>query len=140
MSREGAAPALQDLRAGHVAMMFDIVPFALQHIKEGRVRGLAVPDYGEVGYPDVQGGTWFTLLAPANTPPAIIDLLNKEGREAFTSPDVREQREPRGVTLVLGSPQDRSRPPRDGRHSALGQGHPGGRDKARLAGRYQPET
>ena len=118
---KGAAPALQDLRAGHVAMMFDIVPFALQHIKEGSVRGLAVaapkrlpvlpdiPTMAEVGYPDVQGGAWFALFAPAKTPPEIIDLLNREGREAFNSPDVREQLEPRGVTLVLGSPQDLGR-------------------------------
>ena len=118
---KGAAPALQDLRAGHVAMMFDVVPFALQHIREGSVRGLAVaapqrlpvlpdiPTMAEVGYPEIQGGAWFALFAPANTPPAIIDLLNKEGREAFTSPDVREQLEPRGVTLVLGSPQDLGR-------------------------------
>jgi tripartite-type tricarboxylate transporter receptor subunit TctC len=118
---KGAAPALQDLRAGHVAMMFDVVPFALQHIREGSVRGLAVaapqrlpvlpdiPTMAEVGYPEIQGGAWFALFAPANTPPAIIDLLNKEGRETFTSPDVREQLEPRGVTLVLGSPQDLGR-------------------------------
>jgi tripartite-type tricarboxylate transporter receptor subunit TctC len=115
---KGAAPALQDLRAGHVSMMFDVVPFALQHIKEGSVRGLAVaapqrlavlpdiPTMAEVGYPEIQGGAWFALFAPAKTAPAIIDFLNKEAREAFTSADVREQLEPRGVTFVLGSPQE----------------------------------
>ena len=114
---KGAAPALQDLRAGHVSMMFDIVPFALQHIKEGSVRGLAVtapqrlavlpdiPTMGEVGYPEIQGGAWFALFAPANTPTAIIDLLNKEAREAFSLPDVRQQLEPRGVVFVLGTPE-----------------------------------
>jgi tripartite-type tricarboxylate transporter receptor subunit TctC len=114
---KGAAPALQDLRAGHVSMMFDIVPFALQHIQDGSVRGLAVaapqrlpvlpdiPTMGEVGYPEIQGGAWFALFAPANTPTAIIDLLNKEGRDTFTLPDVRQQLEPRGVVLVLGTPE-----------------------------------
>jgi tripartite-type tricarboxylate transporter receptor subunit TctC len=114
---KGAAPALQDLRAGHVSMMFDVVPFALQHIQDGSVRGLAVaapqrlavlpdiPTMGEVGYPEIQGGAWFALFAPANTPTAIIDLLNKEGRDTFTLPDVRQQLEPRGVVLVLGSPE-----------------------------------
>jgi tripartite-type tricarboxylate transporter receptor subunit TctC len=114
---KGAAPALQDLRAGHVSMMFDIVPFALQHIQEGSVRGLAVtapqrlsvlpdiPTMAEVGYPEIQGGAWFALFAPANTPTAIIDLLNKEGRDTFALPDVRQQFEPRGVVLVLGTPQ-----------------------------------
>jgi tripartite-type tricarboxylate transporter receptor subunit TctC len=115
---KGAAPALQDLIAGNVPMMFDIVPFALQHIKDGNVRGLAVaapqrvpvlpdiPTMAEAGYPGVQGGAWFALFAPAGTPPAIIDQLNKAARDAFNAPDVRERLEPRGVVLVLGTPAD----------------------------------
>jgi len=115
---KGAAPALQDLIAGRVPMMFDIVPFALQHIQDGSVRGLAVaapervavlpdiPTMAEAGYPGVQGGAWFALFAPAGTPLAIIDLLNKAGREAFNAPDVRQRLEPRGVVLVLGTPAD----------------------------------
>jgi tripartite-type tricarboxylate transporter receptor subunit TctC len=115
---KGAAPALQDLIAGRVSMMFDIVPFALQHIQDGGVRGLAVaapqrapvlpdiPTMAEAGYPQVQGGAWFALFAPAGTPTAIIDLLNRAGREAFNAPDVRERLEPRGVVLVLGTPAE----------------------------------
>jgi len=115
---KGAAPALQDLIAGRVPMMFDIVPFALQHIRDGSVRGLAVaapqrvpvlpdiPTMTEAGYPGVQGGAWFALFAPAGTPPAVIDLLNKAARDAFDSPDVRDKLEPRGVVLVLGSPAE----------------------------------
>jgi tripartite-type tricarboxylate transporter receptor subunit TctC len=114
---KGAAPALQDLRAGHVSMMFDVVPFALQHIQEGSVRGLAVaapqrlpvlpdiPTMAEVGYPEIQGGAWFALFAPANTPRPIIDLLNREGQSIFSLADVRQQLEPRGVVLVLGTPE-----------------------------------
>jgi tripartite-type tricarboxylate transporter receptor subunit TctC len=115
---KGAAPALQDLIAGRVPMMFDIVPFALQHIQDGSVRGLAVaapervavlpdiPTMAEAGYPGVQGGAWFALFAPAGTPLAVIDLLNKAGREAFNAPDVRQRLEPRGVVLVLGTPAE----------------------------------
>jgi tripartite-type tricarboxylate transporter receptor subunit TctC len=115
---KGAAPALQDLIAGRVPMMFDIVPFALQHIQDGSVRGLAVaapervavlpdiPIMAEAGYPGVQGGAWFALFAPAGTPPAIVELLNKAGRDAFNAPDVRDKLEPRGVVLVLGSPAE----------------------------------
>ena len=115
---KGAAPALQDLIAGRVPMMFDIVPFALQHIRDGSVRGLAVaapqrvpvlpdiPTMAEAGYPGVQGGAWFALFAPAGTPPAVIDLLNKAARDAFNAADVREKLEPRGVVLVLGSPAE----------------------------------
>jgi tripartite-type tricarboxylate transporter receptor subunit TctC len=114
---KGAAPALQDLRAGHVSMMFDVVPFALQHIQDSSVRGLGVatpqrltvlpdiPTMGEAGYPEIQGGAWFAIFAPANTPRAIIDMLNKEGRDIFTSPDIRQQLEPRGVVFMLGSPE-----------------------------------
>src|SRR5215207_7461895 len=103
---KGAAPALQDLIAGRVPMMFDIVPFALQHIRDGSVRGLAVaapqrvpvlpdiPTMTEAGYPGVQGGAWFALFAPAGTPPAVI------------AADVRDKLEPRGVVLVLGSPAE----------------------------------
>ena len=113
----GAAPALQDLIAGHVPMMFDIVPFALQHIKEGNARGLAVasptrlavlpelPTMAEAGFPEVQGGAWFALFAPAKTPPAIVNWLNAMAKEAFNAPDVRQRLEPRGVILELGSPE-----------------------------------
>ena len=115
---KGAAPALQDLIAGRVAMMFDIVPFALQHIRDGSVRGLAVaapqrvavlpdiPTMGEADYPGIQGGAWFALFAPAGTSPAVIDILNKAGRDAFNAPDVRDKLEPRGVVLVLGTPAE----------------------------------
>src|SRR4029453_15089894 len=113
---KGAAPALQDLIAGRVPMMFDIVPFALQHIQDGSVRGLAVaapervavlpdiPTMAEAGYRGVQAGAWFAPFAPAGPPTAVIDLLNKAGREAFNAPDVRQRLEPRGVVLVLGTP------------------------------------
>lgn len=114
---KGAAPALQDLIAGHVPMMFDIVPFALQHIKEGNARGLAVatpqrlavlpdiPTMAEAGFPEVQGGAWFALFAPAKTPPAIVSWLNKEAKEAFSAQDVRQRLEPRGVIFELGTPE-----------------------------------
>ncbi|MGH8735333.1 MAG: Bug family tripartite tricarboxylate transporter substrate binding protein, partial [Burkholderiales bacterium] len=98
---KGAAPALQDLIAGRVPMMFDIVPFALQHIRDGSVRGLAVaapqrvpvlpdiPTMTEAGYPGVQGGAWFALFAPAGTPPAVIGRLNAEITKAVKSADVQ---------------------------------------------------
>jgi tripartite-type tricarboxylate transporter receptor subunit TctC len=114
---KGAAPALQDLVGGHVSMMFDIVPFAIQHIREGNVRGLAVaspkrltvlpeiPTMIEAGFGEVQGGAWFALFAPAKTPPAIVAYLNKEAKEAFNAQDVRQRLEPRGVIFELGTPE-----------------------------------
>lgn len=114
----GAAPAVADLVAGHVSMMFDIVPLAMAQMAEGKVRALAVaaekrvevlpdvPTMAEAGVPEVQGGPWFGLLAPAGTPRAAIDWLNAEARKAFSAPDVRERFVKQGMHLPLGSPED----------------------------------
>ena len=114
----GAAPAGQDLVAGHVSMMFDIVPLARTQIAAGKVRGLAVaskerlaavadvPTMTEAGFPQIEGGPWFGLVAPAGTPRAIIDWLNAEGRKAFSAPDVRERFLAQGILLPLGTPED----------------------------------
>jgi tripartite-type tricarboxylate transporter receptor subunit TctC len=65
-----------------------------------------MPTMAEAGCPEIQGGAWFALFAPAKTPPAIIDFVNKEGRETFNAPDARQRLEPRGVVLVLGTSQE----------------------------------
>ena len=93
---KGAAPAAQDLAAGHVSMMFDVVSLALGPIHAGRVRPLAVATKQRVGVlPDVptmteQGspvevGAWFGFLAPAGTPPAAIAFLNREANKVFST-------------------------------------------------------
>jgi tripartite-type tricarboxylate transporter receptor subunit TctC len=114
----GAAPAIQDLVAGHVAVMFDIVPLARTQLAAGKVRALAVasaqrlpavaevPTVAEAGFPELEGGPWFGLLAPAGTPRAIIDWLNAETRKAFAAPDVRERFLAQGMTLPLGTPEE----------------------------------
>lgn len=114
----GAAPAIQDLIAGHVQMLFDIVPLAMPQMSSGQVRALAVagsqrvgaisnvPSMAEVGLPDLQGGAWFGLLAPAGTPPAIIEWINRETQKAFTAPDVRDRLISQGVALPLGTPAE----------------------------------
>jgi len=114
----GAAPASQDLVAGHVSMMFDILPLARTQMQAGTVRALAVaspqrlaavpdvPTMAECGFPQIEGGPWFGLAAPAGTPRAVIDLLNAEGRKAFSAPDVRERFLSQGILLPLGTPED----------------------------------
>jgi tripartite-type tricarboxylate transporter receptor subunit TctC len=113
----GAAPAVQDLVAGHVSMMFDIAPLAKTQIEAKTVRGLAVagsqrlailpdlPSMAEAGLPELEGGPWFGLLAPAGTPRPIIDWLNSETRKAFSASDVRERFIAQGITLPLGTPE-----------------------------------
>lgn len=114
----GAAPALQDLVAGHVQAMFDIVPLTKEQLANGRVRALAVtaakrepavpdvPTMAEAGMPGVEGGPWFGLFAPAGTPRAAIDWMNAEAKKAFAAPDLKARFEGMGLTLPLGTPDD----------------------------------
>ena len=114
----GAAPAIQDLIAGHVSMMFDIVPLAMPQIAAGKVRALAVttsmrvpvvpdvPTMTEAGLPDVQGGPWFGLLVPAGTPNDSVQWLNAEAKRVFSAPEIRNQLVAQGLSLVLGTPAD----------------------------------
>jgi tripartite-type tricarboxylate transporter receptor subunit TctC len=113
----GSAPAVTDLIAGQVNMMFDNVTFTMPQVKAGKVRALGitadkrvgvlpdVPTMAEAGLPDVQGGVWFTLFAPTGTPPEIVGYLNKQAREIFSAPDVRERFESQGLVLPLGPPE-----------------------------------
>jgi tripartite-type tricarboxylate transporter receptor subunit TctC len=114
----GAAPALQDLVAGHAQLMFDIVPLTKEQLAGGRVRALAVtaakrepavpdvPTFAEIGMPGIEGGPWFGLFAPAGTPRAAIDWINAEAKKAFSAPDLIARLVGQGLTLPLGSPED----------------------------------
>jgi tripartite-type tricarboxylate transporter receptor subunit TctC len=113
----GAAPALQDLVAGHVQIMFDIVPLTKEQLASGKVKALAVaaperipqlpdvPTMAEVGLSDLKGGPWFGLFVPAGTPKAVIDWLNAEAKQAFSKPDVQARLKGLGYTLPLGTPE-----------------------------------
>jgi tripartite-type tricarboxylate transporter receptor subunit TctC len=111
----GAAPAAQDLAAGHVSMMFDVVSLALGPIKAGTVRAIGVaskervaalpdvPTLGEQGFPD-EIGAWFGLLAPMGTPTPVIAWLNREANKALAQPDARERFIAQGAAMPLGTP------------------------------------
>jgi tripartite-type tricarboxylate transporter receptor subunit TctC len=112
----GAAPAAQDLAAGHVSMMFDVVSLALGPIQAGTVRALGVaakqrvavlpdlPTMAEGGH-DMEVGAWFGLLAPANTPRAIVNWLNTEANRVFKIPDARDRFVAQGAAMPLGPPE-----------------------------------
>jgi tripartite-type tricarboxylate transporter receptor subunit TctC len=113
---KGAAPAAQDLIAGHVSMMFDVVPLALAPVRDGRVRALGVATKQRVAVlPDVptlvdQGlpielTAWFGIVAPAGTPKAAIAWINQEANKALSTPEVRERFGRTGGILALGSPE-----------------------------------
>src|SRR6201999_2465314 len=111
----GAGPAMLGLVAGHIQMMFDIVPVTREQLSAGKVRALGVmspqrlpvvpdvPTMKEQGMPELEGGPWFGLLAPAKTPRPIIDWLNAETKKAMAAQDVRAKLEALGMVLPLGS-------------------------------------
>ena len=100
---KGSAPAVADLLSGQVQLMFDTVTSGLPQVKAGKLRALAVttakrssampdvPSLSETVLPGFDVGTWFGLLAPAATPPAIVQKLNAEIVKIIQQPDVRKQ-------------------------------------------------
>jgi tripartite-type tricarboxylate transporter receptor subunit TctC len=100
---KGAAPASQDLLAGHVSVMFDNTSSAIPNIKAGRVRALGVaslkryaglpdlPTIAEEGLAGYETTIWLGLFAPAKTPVAIIQKLHKEINDAVNSAEYKER-------------------------------------------------
>ena len=100
---KGSAPATADLFAGRVHLMFDNLASALPHIKAGKVRPLAVttlersaflpdlPTLQESGLKGFDMTTWWGVMAPAKTPPPVVDRLAAEIGAALDSPDIRER-------------------------------------------------
>ena len=115
---KGNAPALNDVIGGQVPFMFDTVTTALPHVKSGRLRALAVtsrkrsplapevPTMIESGLPDFDISAWYMMLAPARTPPAIMQRLNAEINKAIQHPDVRDRLGKQGVDFVGGTPAE----------------------------------
>lgn len=98
---KGAAPALSDLLAGQVQFMFDPGP-GLQHVASGKLRLLAVasakraaqypdvPTLAEAGLQDVDGDSTFGVYAPAGTPPAIVERMNREINRTLAGAQLQE--------------------------------------------------
>ena len=98
----GAGPALQDLIAGQVDMMFDGLGSSANHIKGGRIKALAVasekrapgfadtPTSIEAGVPTYQVATWYALWAPKGTPPAIVAQMQAEMKKALHADDMKQ--------------------------------------------------
>jgi tripartite-type tricarboxylate transporter receptor subunit TctC len=112
----GAAPAAQDLLGGQVNMMFDVVTLAAESIKAGKLRALGVatkerssalkdvPTLTEQGLP-LEISAWFGLIAPTQTPPAVIAWLNREANKVFSAPEIQKRFVSQGATLPLGPPE-----------------------------------
>ncbi len=113
---KGGAPAITDLVAGQIPMMFDNVPPLLPHVRSGRIKALAVtslariqvlpdvPTLHELGLKDFDAVGWNGLLAPARTPREIVNRLNAEVVRALRIPEVRDQLTSQGADIVGNSP------------------------------------
>ncbi len=115
---KGSAPALQDLLGGQVQVMFDNLPPSLPQIKGGKLRALGVtsaarapalpdvPTIAESGLPGFEASSWFGVLAPAGTPPAIIARLNADGVKWLATPEAKEKMVTLGANSAGGTPED----------------------------------
>ena len=108
----GSGPALIDLIGGSMDLMFDNLPSALPHIKSGKLKALAVtsskrsdaapelPTVAEAGGASLKGyeaSSWFGLMAPAGTPPDIVNRLQQETAKALGSPALKERLQAQGA-------------------------------------------
>lgn len=114
---KGAAPAITDLMSGHIDYSFATYTAALSAIKSGRVRALAVtgkrrlalmpdlPTVAEAGVAGYDAVGWWGYAAPAGTPPAIVDKLNREINKTLASPALRSTLEAEGVEVLGTTPE-----------------------------------
>ncbi len=115
---KGSGPAVTDLLAGQVNMMFDNIPSSLPHIRAGKLRALAttgakrdpalpdLPTIAEAGVPGYESGVWFGIAAPAGTPKEIISKLNAAAVQGARSPEFGKRMKDLGYNLIPGSAEE----------------------------------
>ncbi len=115
---KGGAPQLNDLVAGHIKIGAIGLPPALQHIRQGRLRALAVsdgkrtsflpelPTVAELGYPGFEVNYWLGLFGPAGMPKEIVTKLNTEVVDLLKQPNIREMMAKQGVEIVTSTPEE----------------------------------
>jgi len=115
---KGGAPAIADLIAGQIPMMFDNVPPLLPHVRSGRIKALAVtslqriavlpdvPTLHELGLKDFDAVGWNGLLAPAGTPRPIVNRIHDEVIRVLRIPEVRDGLTSQGADIVGNSPDE----------------------------------
>ena len=115
---KGSAPAITDLIGGQVQFMFDNMPSAWPHVQSGKLRALAVtttersksapdvPTMKEAGFANFDVSSWFGLIAPAGTPPEVINKLNAAMVKALDKPEVQRSFEQLGAVGVKTTPAE----------------------------------
>jgi len=114
---KGSGPALTDVMAGFVEIMFENLPSALPFINANKLKVLAVtgkdrslvlksvPTLAESGFPGFDMVSWQALVAPAGTPKPIIDRLNAEVAKVLKTPEMKEKMTGLGTDVVANSPE-----------------------------------
>jgi tripartite-type tricarboxylate transporter receptor subunit TctC len=114
---KGGGPLAQDAIAGHVPVAIATVALLSPHIKSGTLVPLAVttaardpvlpnvPTVAEQGLPGFEATAWWGLLAPAKTPPAIVQRMNAELAKLLRDPQIRERMAGQGMNIVASSPE-----------------------------------
>ncbi len=113
---KGTAPAVTDLIAGQVSLLFNSMPSVLPHVRSGRLRGIAVgsakrspavpdmPTVAESGVKDFQYVTWYALLASVATPREIISKINADAVQALSHPEMAARFASQGAEPAPGAP------------------------------------
>ena len=114
---KGGGPAIVDLLAGNIHLIFATTASSIAHIKSGRIRALAVttakrsanvpelPTIAEAGLPGFEANNWNGIVVPAKTPRPIINRLNKEFTAALLLPDIKQFLFNQGLDAAPGTPE-----------------------------------
>mgnify|MGYP006278062395 FL=1 len=114
---KGTAPALTDLLAGRLSMMFDTASVYIEHVRAGKLRALGVtsaqrlaavpeiPALAEAGLPGYDVSIWLGVLAPANTPREVVLRLNQELGRVMADSELRKQLADAGIEPRHGTPE-----------------------------------
>lgn len=114
---KGSAPAMTDLIGGHVQTLFGVLGSLGGHIQAGRMVPIAVvqkersplmpevPTMAEQGFPGVEVNTWYGVLAPKGTPPAVVERLNREINAVLAMPEVQAKFRAEREVPVGGTPE-----------------------------------
>jgi len=117
VSYNAPGTATTDLVGGNIQLMFQLIPGVVGQVKSGKVHAIAVmtpqrspalpdvPTTAELGQPQLLSSTWFALLAPKGTPPAIVQRMNVVANEVLADPAVKKRLADIGATTLGGTPQ-----------------------------------